>query len=64
MSKEKEALEFLLESGQVEGAHHKAWVIDQVIRILAGNDYWSIRRECCAGEDGPDTYPWNEGIPP
>lgn len=30
------ALEIAEESGQVDGGHHKMWVIDQMIRALTG----------------------------
>ena len=58
------ALRFLLKIGQVEGAHHKAWVIDQTVRILAGPDYARTVAAARAGADGPDTYDWDEGIAP
>jgi hypothetical protein len=25
--------------GQIDGAHHKAWVIDQMVRVLLGDRY-------------------------
>jgi hypothetical protein len=50
--------------GQVDGDHHKAWVIDQIARVLLGDDYdtWVKAQE--AGEDGPETYPYETGIAP
>lgn len=63
-SREAEALSLLTRCGQVDGAHHKAWVIDQVTRILAGEYYDLVVSEAKAGEDGPDTYDWDEGVPP
>lgn len=30
------ALEFIASYGSIDGAHHKAWVLDQVARILHG----------------------------
>lgn len=50
--------------GGIDGDHHKAWVIDQMVRILAGENYEKIVKEACDGEDGPDTYDWDEGIAP
>lgn len=75
--------------GQIEGAHHKAWVIDQMVRALTGcpagakvvkhrdsdaeYTYWrqmsslGYHRFVKAhkeGEDGPETYSWDEGIAP
>lgn len=58
------ALDLLIRYGQTDGEHHKAWVIDQAVRILTGRSYARVIRECCAGEDGPATYSWDEGIAP
>lgn len=30
------AMEFIARYGQIDGAHHKQWVLDQVARILRG----------------------------
>lgn len=32
----KDALEIAVRSGQCNGAHHKAWAIDQMVRVLTG----------------------------
>lgn len=58
------ALEVLVRYGQIDGAHHKTWVIDQAVRALIGNYYDKFVTEFCSGEDGPNTYEWDEGIPP
>jgi len=46
--------------GQTDGGHHKAWVIDQMVRELVGVDYddWRAAYE----EDGE--YSWDEGVVP
>lgn len=59
----KEATDFIFEWGGVDGGHHKQWVLDQVIRILH-DDYDGWVKEFCDGEEGPDTYEWDEGIAP
>lgn len=56
----EQALEHLIDLGQCDGAHHKAWVIDQAIRILAADEYKTIVAEYC--NDGE--YEWDEGITP
>lgn len=82
------ALDRALRSGGVDGDHHKAWVIDQMVRELTGcpevereatdargqrytymalgesEEYlrWVANRK--AGEDGPETYGWDPGVPP
>lgn len=84
----EEALDLILRCGGEDGAHHKQWVLDQVVRILTdcptvqqtglsagGTEYsydalgespeylaWVARYK--AGEDGPETYEWDEGIAP
>lgn len=64
MNKINKALEFLIRYGQFDGSHHKAWVIDQTVRILAGGKYAAVIKQAKAGEDGPDTYGWDVGTPP
>ena len=58
------ALSMAMKFGQADGAHHKAWVIDQMVRALTGDGYdkWvaSFRR----GESGPNTYVWELGVEP
>lgn len=58
------AIGIAVKYGGIDGAHHKDWVIDQMVRILSGDDYERIVDEARAGEDGPDTYAWEEGIAP
>lgn len=57
-------LELIERFGGVDGGHHKQWVIDQIARILTGTEYEKWVTEMKAGEDGPDTYDWDEGIAP
>ena len=62
---------------QIDGAHHKAHAIDQMVRALHGcpidpkteaygeNDaYRRFVAAYQAGEDGPETYEWDVGIAP
>lgn len=58
------AIEIAVSYGQIDGAHHKTWVIDQMVRALAGNGYDKLVAEAKHGEHGPDTYEWDVGIPP
>lgn len=60
----KKALTLIVRFGGINGDHHKAWVIDQVVRALAGRGYRKFVRDACDGEDGPETYSWDEGIAP
>ena len=59
-----EAIAIAVRYGGIDGDHHKAWVIDQMVRALADVRYASIVAEAKAGADGPDTYSWDEGIAP
>jgi hypothetical protein len=58
------ALSLINRFGGIDGAHHKTWVIDQVVRILAGDGYDEWVRQHCAGDEGQKTYSWDVGIPP
>lgn len=53
------AISIAIEYGGIDGDHHKAWVIDQMVRALAGDRYEAIVAEACDGEDGPKTYSWD-----
>lgn len=89
MSVADKAMIFVEKYGGIDGDHHKAWVLDQVSRILKGTPvlatearwegglceiryhtgapsktYLSWVRSMCAGEDGPETYAYDEGIAP
>ena len=61
--KTNKALDLILRYGGIDGAHHKQWVLNQIVRILADDyDEWVKKYE--DGEDGPCTYDWDEGIAP
>ena len=51
--------EFILQNGWYEGAHHKQWVLDQILRMLTGPKYedWVSCFESKFGE-------WDTGISP
>lgn len=59
-----ESVELAVRYGQIDGAHHKAWVIDQMVRKLTGPEYADVVRRAKAGENGPDTFAWDEGVAP
>lgn len=61
-TKEQKALRMIEHYGGFDGGHHKQWVIDQVARILTGEGYEAWVKEMKDGEDGPETYEWDEGI--
>ena len=55
-----EALEFAEKYGRTDGAHHKAWVIDQMVRALTGADYVEFVRN----HDKNNGQQWDCGTPP
>lgn len=60
------ALSLALNYGQIDGGHHRVWVIDQMVRALTGTpeDYEAWVSEAKRGSNGPDTYGWDTGIAP
>jgi hypothetical protein len=48
--------------GQTDGAHHKAWVIDQMVRALTGDGYEAWLAEYRIHPSGDAC--WDEGIAP
>lgn len=60
----EKALEIATRYGGIDGGHHKTWVIDQMVRALTGDAYAGWLKNYCDGEDGPETYEWDEGIAP
>lgn len=61
----KRALGFAWSYGQIDGSHHRLWVIDQMVRALCGSeeDYknWVQTYET---PDGEDYWEWDTGIAP
>lgn len=47
------SLYFIERYGQIDGAHHKQWVLDQVARILLGA---KVRGKIASWSDHPDEY--------
>jgi len=50
--------------GQIDGDHHKLWVINEIIKVITGDEYQQWVNVYCDGEDGPNTYGWDTGIAP
>ena len=59
-----EAIELAFGYGGIDGAHHKMWVIDQMVRILAGSRYGEYVVSACLDEHGNEVYEWDTGIEP
>lgn len=60
----EKAIDLAVRFGGIDGDHHKAWVIDQMVRALTGGRYEQVVADACDGEDGPNSYYWDEGIAP
>jgi hypothetical protein len=58
----KKAITIAFQYGSIDGAHHKMWVIDQIVRTLLAEEYDTVVEEYKNCEDGP--YEWEEGIAP
>lgn len=62
----EEALEVIYRCGQIDGSHHKMWVIDQVVRKLMTEEHYAAWVEEYESdpeyEDAP--YQWDAGIAP
>jgi hypothetical protein len=58
------ALDCARRYGGIDGAHHKAWVIDQMVRALTGRLYDDWVQDARTGEDGQETRDWDTGTPP
>jgi hypothetical protein len=76
MKEIENAIQIAFRFGDIDGAHHKMWVIDQMVRALCGcesetgdhytenENYLEFVRLAKDGEDGPDSYTWETGIAP
>lgn len=62
------ALEIAWRYSQIDGAHHKAWAIDQMVRALCGNDEeyqrWVTKYTAPLSDEPYDYYEWDVGIAP
>ncbi len=61
-----EALKIAYQYSQIDGGHHKAWVIDQMIRKLLKTEeaYNEWIKNYCNEDDDPNAYEWDIGIAP
>ena len=62
--KVEEAIQLASDSMSFSGEHHKAWYIDQIVRVLAGDKYPEIVNEAKKDENGEETQVWEEGVQP
>lgn len=62
--KEQAVIDFILQYGMEDGAHHKQWVLDQTLRLLLGERYKSYMRKIDLDRVENDYGKWDEGIAP
>lgn len=60
----KRALSYAWSYGQIDGDHHKMWVIDQMVHTLLGEEEYVKWIEAYETPDGDDYWEWNVGIAP
>jgi hypothetical protein len=60
----EKALVIAVRFNHVEGENHKAWVIDQMVRALAGIEYQKIVDDVSNRAPGQEKYIWDIGIAP
>lgn len=60
----QKALDVAYSHGQTAGDHHKAWVIDQMVRRLLGDDYAEWIKEYKHEDRDDNAYTWDEGVAP
>jgi len=60
----EKAIDLAVGFGGIGGDHHKAWVIDQMVRVLAGDRYEEIVVNAKKNVDGHDVYCWDCGTAP
>jgi len=56
------AINIATEHGMIDGAHHKQWVIDQMLRALFGDEKYNEWLDVT--NSNPDYDPWDQGIAP
>lgn len=55
----EQALIIIAQYGSIDGAHHKQWVIDQVLRCILADNYQEWVNDLCV-----DGEVWDTGIAP
>lgn len=63
-NKIEKALTLAYNFAQIDGDHHKAWTLDQIVRALTGADYNQWINDYQQVTNGEPMYSWDEGIAP
>jgi len=51
-----EAIKLAVEYGGIDGVHHKDWVIDQMVRVLTGEEYEQIVKDAWNTDEKMEVY--------
>lgn len=57
-------LKLIMDYSWIEGIHHNQWMLDQIARVAAGNQYEEWVEEMETDEHGDRIYAWDKGIAP
>lgn len=63
-TKGQEVLDLIERFGLIDGSHHKQWILDQTVRILAGADYDEWVKRFDDQDCGEFCNNWDTGIAP
>lgn len=58
----QKALELAWRFGQIDGSHHRVWVIDQMVRVLCGDE--ETYNKWVKEYEDEGAYEWDTGIAP
>lgn len=60
----QDAIKVIVDYGDIDGSHHKQWILDQALRYLMGNEYqeWRDRYDLAMARN--DYSIWDEGVAP
>lgn len=61
-TREQRVLDLIVDYGSIDGAHHKQWVLDQIIRVIIGVNYEAFIEAYMRNDEG--NVAWDVGIAP
>lgn len=60
-TREQRVLDLIVDYGSIDGAHNKQWVLDQIVRILTGEEYEDFLEHHLNADGFED---WDVGVAP
>jgi hypothetical protein len=58
----EKSIDLILKYGMIDGAHHKQWILDQILRILIEEPWYEVRMSKYNSNEDYDE--WDIGIAP